>query len=240
MKRIMLAVVVLCSVLGCEKRPPTQEEKAIAASRALITALVTNASVRVIKASERVRENLKDVKEKSKRDALIEDWRNALKSISVDGMRPSDRYWSVREACHVLNLDLVGAMWEAGFSYEARWESCLDTIKWLNRQIDAMKPKTPTKKISRREQNDEWNNYQALVEYRESEVESLEINGFEVNSYPNDIDKMDAIRAKFEKLIGRPIRKSEDITRLGFYVKQARARIQKERDAALKKAAPRE
>ena len=51
---------------------------------------------------------------------------------------------------------------------------------------------------------------------------------------------MDAIRAKFEKLIGRPVRKREDITRLGFYAKQVRARIQKERDAALKKAALRE
>ena len=51
---------------------------------------------------------------------------------------------------------------------------------------------------------------------------------------------MGTIRAKFEKLIGRPVRKREDISRLGFYAKQARARIQKERDAVLKKAASRE
>ena len=240
MKRIIFATFILCGQVGCEKRPLTQEEKAIAASRALIAALATNASVRVIKASERVRENLKDVKEKSKRDALIEDWRNALKSIPVKGFRPSDRYWASREACHVLNFDLIGAMWEAGFSYEARWKARLDTLKWLDRQIDAMKPRMPATKSSRHEQHEEWNNYQALMEYRESEIESLEINGFDVNSYPNDIDKMDAIRAKFERLIGRPVRKREDITRLGFYAKQVRARIQKERDAALKKAASHE
>jgi len=96
-----------------------------------------------------------------------------------------------------------------------------------------MKPRPPTWKSSRREQNEEWNNYQALAEYRESEVESLEIHGFDVDLYPNDVDKMEALRAKFEKLIGRPVRRREDITRLGFYAKQARARIQAERDAAL-------
>lgn len=233
MKRIMLAVVVLCCMPGCEKRPPAQEEKAVAESRVLIAALKTNASVRVIRKSDAVREKLKEVKDVSVRDGLIADWRKALENIPVVGMRPSDRYWSVREACHVLNSGLIGAMWEAGFSYEARWEAQLDTIEWLDRQIDAMKPRPPTWKSSRREQNEEWNNYQALAEYRESEVESLEIHGFDVDLYPNDVDKMDAIRAKFEKLIGRPVRKREDITRLGFYAKRARARIQAERDAAL-------
>lgn len=34
---------------------------------------------------------------------------------------------------------------------------------------------------------------------------------------------MDAIWTKLEKLIGRPVRKREEITRLVFYAKQARA-----------------
>ena len=41
MKRIMLVAIGLCCTLGCERRPPTQEEKAIAASRALIATLAT-------------------------------------------------------------------------------------------------------------------------------------------------------------------------------------------------------
>ncbi len=239
MKRIML-VAIICGTLGCERHPPTQEENAISASRALIATLATNASVRVIKASERVRENLKDVKGKSKRDALIEDWRNALKSIPVKGLRPSSRYVSVREACHMLNWDLIGAMYEAGTDYETRWNVRFDTVRWLDRQILSMKPEKTTKIISWREENEKWNNYQALVEYYESVIENLEIDEFNEARYPNDVEKMDAIRAKFEKLIGRPVRKREEITRLGFYMKQARARIQKERDAALKKATPRE
>lgn len=233
MKRIILATVILCGMMGCERPPLTQEEEAILKSRTLIATLTTNASVRAIRRSDALRENLKVVKDIDARNELIADWREALKNISVDGMRPSDRYWSVREACHVLNLDLEGAMWEAGSSYEAMWDARLDTIKWLDRQIDAMKPRPPTRKSTRLEQNEEWNNYQALIEYRESEVENLEINGFDADLYPNDIDKMEEIRKKFENLIGRPVRKGEDIKRLGFYVKQARTRIQAERDAAL-------
>ena len=242
MKRIMFAIVVLCSALGCEKRPPTQEEKAVAASRALIAALKTNASVRVIMESDAVRENLKDVKERKKREALLADWRDALKRIPVEGLRPSRRYAAVREACHMLNWDLIGAMWDVGSSYEKTWNAYFDTIEWIDCQIAAMKPAKPTSdgNWSWREENDKWDAYIGLAEYRESVIENLEIDEFNVARYPNDVEKMDVIRAKFEKQIGRPVRKREDITRLGFYAKQVRARIQKERDAALKKAAPRE
>ena len=235
MKRIMLAVVVLCSMPGCEKRPPAQEEKAVAESRALIAALKTNASVRVIRKSDAVREKLKEVKDVSVRDGLIADWREALKNIPVEGLRPSRRYAAVREACHMLNWDLIGAMWDVGSSYEKTWDAYFDTIKWIDRQVAAMKPEKPTSDgaWSWREENDKWDAYMGLAEYRESVIENLEIDEFDKGRYPNDIDKMDAIRAKFEKLIGRPVRKREDITRLGFYAKRARARIQAERDAAL-------
>lgn len=242
MKRIMFAVALLCGVLGCEKRPPTQEEKAIAASRTLIAALATNASVRVIMESDAVRENLKDVKKVAERRALIEDWRSALKDIPVKGMRPSSRYLSIREACHLLVWNSICAMWIDEPSYEKAWEVYFDTIEWIDRQIAAMKPAKPTTDgtWSWREENDKWDAYIGLAEYRESVIENLEIDEFNEARYPNDIEKMGTIRAKFEKLIGRPVRKREDITRLGFYAKQARARIQKERDAALEEAASRE
>lgn len=236
MKRALLVELILCCSLGCGNRPTTQEEKAIAASRFLIAALTTNASVRAILESDAVRENLKDVKEESQRNALIAEWREALKNIPVDGIRPSRRYATVRAACRVLNMDLIGAMWEAGASYETRWDVRLDTIRWLNLQANAMKPDAPAKVNSWSEENEKWDAYIGMVEYLESEIEDLEINGFDVNAYPDDVDKMEAIRAKFENLIGRPVRKREDITGLGLYAKQARTRFQKERDAALKKA----
>ena len=235
MKRIMLVAISVCVALGCEKRPPTQEEKSVAAVRTLIAALATNASVRVIMESDAVRENLKDVKARQERESLLADWRDALKNIPVEGLRPSRRYAAVREACHMLNWDLIGAMWDVGSSYEKTWDAYFDTIKWIDRQVAAMKPEKPTSDgaWSWREENDKWDAYMGLAEYRESVIENLEIDEFDKGRYPNDVDKMDAIRAKFEKLIGRPVRKREDITRLGFYAKRARARIQAERDAAL-------
>ncbi len=176
MKRIMLAVVVLCGALGCEKRPPTQEEKAISASRALIAALATNASVRVIMESDAVRVNLTNVKEKSERDALIADWRSALKSIPVKGLRPSDRYVAVREACHLLVWNLICTMWVDEPSYEKAWEVYFDAINWIDRQIAAMKPEKPAAggTLSWREENDKWDAYIGLAEYRESVIENLE------------------------------------------------------------------
>ena len=233
MKRIMLLAVILGGPCGCEKRPPTREETAIAASRALVAALATNASVRAIMASDAVREQLKEVKVASMKSALLAEWRDALMGIPVEGLRPSCRYAAVREACHMLTWDLIGAMYEVGADYETRWRVRLDTVKWLDRQIREMKPTSGAKAVSWQEENERWNNYQALVEYRESVIENFEIDEFNPARYPNDVDKMDAIRAKFEKLIGRPVRKREDITRLGFYAKRARARIQAERDAAL-------
>lgn len=142
MKRSIFAVVVLCGVLGCEKRPPTQEENAISTARALIAALATNASVRVIRESDAVREILKDVKERTKREALLADWRDALKRIPVEGLRPSRRYAAVREACHLLNWDLIGAMWDVGSSYEKTWDAYFDAIEWLDRRVAAMKPES--------------------------------------------------------------------------------------------------
>jgi len=235
MKRVILVAVVLCGMAGCERRPPTRAEEVILKSHTLIAMLATNASVRTIRASDEVRENLKDVKERSERESLREDWRNALKSIPVKGLRPSDRYLSVREACHMLVWNLICAMWIDEPSYEKAWDVYFDAIKWLDAQIAGMKPAKPAdgSAWSRREENEKWDAYIGLVEYRESVIENLEIDEFDKGRYPNDVDKMDAIRAKFEELIGRPVRKREDITRLGFYAKRARARIQAERDAAL-------
>lgn len=237
MKRIMIAVLWFCSVLGCGKRLPTQEEQAIAASRSLIATLGTNASVRTIRRSAAVRENLKAVNTRGEREKLIAAWREALENIPVKGLRPSDRYWAVREAYHELDTNLMGAMWDEGFPCETRWPVRLGAIRWLDRQINAMKPKKTSKTDLWREEDEQWANYQALMEYREVVIEDIELNGFDESRYPDDVEKVDALRAEFEKLIGRPVRRSEDVKNLGFYRRQVGARIQKERGEVLKKAA---
>lgn len=231
MKRIMLMAVWLCGTLGCEKRPSSQEENAVAASRSLIAALATNASVRVIRGSAAVRANLKAITDKDERASLLAAWKEALKGIPVEGLRPSDRYWAVREAHHELDSNLIGAMWDEGCSCEARWTVRLDAIRWLDRQIVAMKPEKGTANASWREENEKWDNYQALAEYREVVIENIELNRLDRSRYPNDVEQMDEIRTAFEKLIGRPVRRNEDVRNLGFYRRQVGARIQKEREA---------
>ncbi len=239
MKELLTALACFVMLCGCDKRPHSEDERREEEVRSLVSVLATNASVRAIRASGAVRERLKGLKSKPERETLLAVWRDALKNIPSEGLRPSERYWSVREACHLLVWDFVCALQDGGSSYEEMWQSYLDTLAWLDAQIGRMKP-VMSGKCERRKANEWWDSYQALAEYRESVIENLEIDEFDKSRHPNDIDKMDAIRAKFERLIGRPVRKREDITRLGFYAKQARARIQKERDAALKKAASRE
>ena len=230
--RILTALVCSLALCGCGERTYTEDEQNEKAALSLISALSTNASVRAIRASGAVRDCLKRLTTPHERETLLVSWRDALKKIQVEQLRPSERYWSVREACHVLVWDYVCSLQDSGGSYEEMWQSYLDTLTWLDSQIAKMKPDIDGR-CERRKAHECWDSYQALAEYRESVIENLEIDEFDKGRYPNDIDKMDAIRAKFEKLIGRPVRKREDITRLGFYAKRARARIQAERDAAL-------
>ena len=239
MKRILTTLACFLTLCGCDKRPYTEDERHEAAARSLISVLSTNASVRAIRASGAVRECLKNLKAKPEREMPLVSWRDALKNIPVEKLRPSERYWSVREACHLLVWDFVCALQDGGSSYEEMWQSYFDSLTWLDSQIAQMKPVLAGTR-ERRKENECWDSYQALAEYRESVIENLEIDEFNKTRYPNDVKKMDAIRAEFERLIGRPVRKREDISRLGFYARQVGARIQRERDAALKKTALRE
>ena len=75
---------------------------------------------------------------------------------------------------------------------------------------------------------DKWKHYQALVEYRECAIENLELNGFDDRVYNVGTERMDAIRVKFEKMIGRSVRPRSAINRLGQYQKKVRARIEQE------------
>lgn len=239
MRKITVLVVAahLCGMLGCERRPPSDEECALAEAQSLIAVLATNVSVRSIRESGRVRTLLKRIRQKPERDALTTGWLEALRDVRVECLRPTDRYGAVREVYHTIDTDVLGALWEDGWSYEERWSVRLDAVRWLDRQISAMRPSPesrPETWLDWRNENEKWSGYQALSEYRESEVENLELNGFDEARYPKDVDKMAAIRAKFERQIGRPVRRSEDVKYLGRYRREVTSRIQKERAEALK------
>lgn len=239
MRKITVLVVAahLCGMLGCERRPPSDEECALAEARSRIAVLATNVSARSIRESGRVRTLLRRIRQKSERDALTTDWLEALREVRVEGLRPTDRYVAVREVYHTIDTDVLGALWEDGWSYEERWSVRLDAVKWLDRQINAMRPSPkirPKTWLDWRSENEKWSGYQALSEYRESEVENLELNGFDEARYPKDVGKMATIRAKFERQIGRPVRRSEDVKYLGRYRREVASRIQKERAEAMR------
>ena len=236
MKRILMAIVCLVTAFACERRAPTEDERAEADVRALVKSLSRDASVRAIRASGAVRENLRGISEKSVRRALILDWEGALKSIRLEGLRPGERYWRVREACHMLFWDLVCAMRDAECSHDEIWHEIFGALTWLDRQVVAMKPeRTAGGSLKEwRTEDEKWRSYQALAEYRETVIENLERAGFDEQIYPNDVAKPDEIRKRLEAHIGRHVRSRDEITRLGLYVKQVRSRIQKERAEAMK------
>lgn len=237
MKRILMAAGFLAMAFGCERRASSADGRAEEDVRAWLQTLSCDSSVRAIRATGAVRECLRQVPDKGVRLALIRDWEAALRNVPLEGLCPGDRYWRAREACHVLLWDLACAMRDAGCSSDEIWREVFDTLAWLDRQVAAMKPSRVADVGSWakwREEERKWSAYQALAEYRETVMENLERDWFDGQIYPNEGAQTDKVRRRLERYIGRRVRSREEITRLGVYVKQVRARIQKERAEAMK------
>ncbi len=226
--------VVLALSSGCRERERSESDKVLNESRRLIAAIATNQSIRIVGNTRRIQETLPEVSSREDCRALLEEWRNALYNVPLEGLTPSDRYGVLREASRVLVEAVVAAQGDLGESYEDRWSECFHVIDWLGGQGRRMRDLALSDCGDSRLQHERWAYYQALMEWRESLVEHLELSGFDEDRYPNDVGKMAGVRAEFERLIGRPVRRSEDVKYLGTYRRKVAARIQKERDAAMK------
>lgn len=240
MRRMLVALLGACALLGCGRNPPTAEELAEAEARVLIGDLRTNASARVIQGSRAVRVLLKEIADRPRQLMLLAEWREALLGISVDGLRASDRCGAIIEACDLLGWSVVGAMWDLEFTYEDVWEHRFRVLAWLDGHVEKMRrlcllDVTPTPG----ERSARWLYYRGLAEFREQLVENHERFDFDERDRMPGMGKMDEIRARFEKAIGRRVRRREEIKMLGFYIKQVRARIERERDEASKNAVTR-
>jgi len=228
------AVLTLLSGCGDHGRAPADE--ALSRSNGLIGELSTWATVRAVVATEAIRTNLASIADCRLRLDIIGQWKRSLYNMPVDSLRPSERYACVSEAYRVVTWSVVGAMWDIRESYEDAWSVYLEALDWLDDQCHKMKPAAPQKGCDVFEEREKWKYYRALAEYRESVIENLEINGFDERIYHVGKERMDAVRKKFETVIGRHVRPREDIKLLGRYVKEVRAEIDKERDRALSKA----
>lgn len=228
MKYRFLGIVSLMTFCGCSDPVASPSEVAVAMSNHLMNRLSSNASVRVIIETKNVRSNLTYVVDDRRRRDMINEWKTSLYNIPVKGLRPSDRYAAVREAYRVVTWDVVGAMWDIAESYEDAWSVYFESLEWLDAQCEKMRPGIPRDDSDIHQEMDKWKHYQALVEYRECAIENLELNGFDDKVYNVGTERMDAIRVKFERMIGRSVRPRSAINRLGQYQKKVRARIEQE------------
>ena len=233
MKHLTVQFVILTMLCGCSDSAITPSDEVVDRANRLVGVLVTNATVRAIRETGNIRTNLLDLSDVRLRHNIIKKWKASLFGIPVEDLRPSDRYALIREAYRLVSWDVVGALWDIDKSYENMWEIHFEALDWLDAQCKKMKPRIPQMDFDARREREKWNYYQALVEYRESVIENLELNGFDERIYDVGLARMDVIRKRFEIMIGRPVRSREKIKILGRFAKQARERIIKERDAAL-------
>ncbi len=238
MKKTVLAFLCVVSCLGCRREGRSLDSVTDADSRRLLYGVSTNLTAGTVVATRQIRERLKMVKDEASRRVTLQLWRKMLMNLNLTSMPVLERVCAVREIGHCLLWDTVGAGCDMGASYADRWNDYFEALAWIDGQVAALKPELstvslPQAKTSRRDLLERWDAYLAAVEFRECVIENLEIDGFDERLFFRDIDAMQSIRDRFERIIGRRVRTRKEITRLGSFVKEARHRVLKERDAAL-------
>lgn len=229
--RPFVFLVLAASLWGCSKRslpvPDLAEQNVCRA----VQVMSTNVSVRAIRASCSVCTNVTSVLGRERRISLIRDWESALMGIEVSELAPASRYAAIREASDILNFSVSSAMRDVGCDYAEVWELHFRALAWLDKQVREMKPGAAAITDKNfRELQTKWTYYQALAEWRETIIENHERFDFDERLHEPGMEKMDAIRARFEKMIGRPVRPWSEIKLLGQYHKMVRERIAKERE----------
>lgn len=229
----LMAMLVMSS--GCPSKRHTEDMSAMNEIRREIHVLATNQTASAVWSTRRIRERLRGIKSRQNRRALIEEWEESLSHLDVAQLSFSDRYVSLREVCRLLVGDVVGAREDAGGSFAEKWNGYSRAVVWIGRQVNWMREQAllaTSEGKSSRVQLEAWGYYQALMEYREVVIENLELNGLDEKRHLCDISKIGAAREMFERLIGRPVRRSEDVKELGFYRRQVAERVQAEYAAA--------
>lgn len=217
---------------GCRGNERSESQRAAEEARRLIAAISTNQSIKAVEATRGVRDALPKISSRKVCLAVMAEWRSALFNVPVERLSPSDRYGVLREASRVLTESAVAVRGDVECSYEEVWDEYFRVIDWLGLQGRRMRALARSACDDDRLRLDRWAYYQALMEWRESLIENLELNGFDEARYPKDVGKMATIRAKFERQIGRPVRRSEGVKYLGRYRRAGRASATRPRRTA--------
>lgn len=229
MRKCLVCLIGFCALCGCRKTEPLPADVTC-----VLQTLQTNPTVRAIGNSRVLLERARALKSPVERREMIRMWRDALLNVPLEKLGGVDEGVAIREICETLNWHVAGAMQEAGCSFEETWNVFCEMVSWLNQQIARHNPKGLKKPATRREALVQWTTYQFLSETRENLIEYIEINRLDARLYPNDNDKLETARQRLAILIGRPVRRSDEIKSLGFYTKQVSRRIQDECKAALR------
>ncbi len=228
MRKPLIALTCLLSLCGCEKPDPLPADVV-----PVLKTLRTNPSVREVRKSETLLDRMRTIESLDVRREMIAEWKSALLSAPVEKFPLRDSCWSIRAICETLNWGVTGAMTDAGYDYDERWNVVVETLKWLDEKLDERDPRKSKTCGTWREESGRWNAYLFLCEFRENLIENIERNWFDVRRHAGDDSKIVEAKMQFEILIGRRVRRPDEIKTLGFYTKQVVRRILAERDAAL-------
>lgn len=204
-------------VAGCARESPHEVESAELRARTLIEEL-TNATPRTIVASEGVRTNILSITSRRTQMEVLEAWTRALMGL-YDVRQGTYEHASVVSAVdRALDDGLLRCMDELGRSYEECWEIRFEQLRHVEDNIRRHDPqKTPRLKTIT-DESMKWLAYRGLVEHRERLIERHECRRMYRTRAISE-DRYDAVRRRFEQMIGRPVRASEDIKSLGKYAR---------------------
>lgn len=231
--KVRLCVLLVLSelVLGCGPDRIDDRELELSDSSRMIENLKTDLSAKNIRMSAKVSETVLCITNEVLRRKVFENWVDGLLSIDVAKKFPRERYSMVKEASDVLGTEVMFAATKIGYDIDSRWTIRFRVISWLDHLVQNERRYLSESSEDDRRTREAWGFYQGLSELREMVVEDFELNG----SWPSsDSTAAMKLAKKFEEVVGRPFRFRKSVTRLGAYVKQARARVEAERKAALK------
>ena len=234
MKNVTAIILVGSLALGGCKRSadndlPAPNERAYA----LIRALKTNSSAKVILASAAIRTNLQVLATREEKQRLISDWTDALLHAEVERLPSAARTSSIGVALRLLDVDAYWLMRDTGADCGALWDYRFRVLDWLDGHISRMNPEKTRLADNENEERQKWWNYLFLIEKRESLIEGWENAAFDPLAYDSGVEELEGIRRRFEQKIGRAIRKDNTSQGVGANLREVRKNVMRKEKMAI-------
>lgn len=234
MKNVIAILLVGSFALGGCKRSsdndlPTQNERVYA----LIHALKTNSSAKVVFASAAIRTNLQVLATREEKQRLISGWTDALLHTEIERLPSAERTSSIGVALRLLDIDAYWMMRDTGADCGALWDYRFRVLDWLDGHISRMNPEKTRLADNENEERQKWWNYLFLIEKRENLIEGWENAAFDPLAYDSGAEELEGIRRRFEQKIGRAIRKEKAAQGAGAILSEVREDVMRKEKMAI-------